>query len=544
VPSPVSRSELLKGARFGAHEVVSLIGHGATASVFEGTHVALGKKVAIKILHDHLAADGQIAGRFVREGRVAAKLHHPNAVEVFDVGVEQGIPFLVMELLIGNDLRALLADTGRLELEHALAFLLPIASALAYAHDAGVIHRDLKPANIFLARDVRDDVVPKLVDFGLSKAAGIQDASPTLTEMVAGTVLYMAPEQTLGMKFATAASDQYSLAAILYESLTGRPPFTGTSLQTIIERIRSETPERPTALASRLPKAIDAPILRALAREPQDRFANVREFARALLPFAPHETVASLERDFADRASGSPRVASRPSLRRAAAESPISATTRVESKRTATPGDHGVAPLPCAPGASPFHMKGNPYRGVLYFATNKLAGGLDALCDAFEDRRIADFLRQPFLATALYDVLPLYPITAALARLSGQSLDAFVRHAAAAQARYDARTVYKSIFHGTEVNDIPLRISRFNSRYYDFGEFVGVVGTKNRFSIEHRAIPAYVLPWWSPMNEAYTAECARIRGANEVTSVATAPVPAGSRDRFDLASIRIDVEWK
>src|SRR5262249_40887441 len=160
--------------------------------------VTLGKSVAMKILHEHLAEDEQLAGRFLREGRVAARLRHPNIVEVYDVGVEHGLPFLVMERLHGNDLRMLLQDVGRLDVEHALAFLLPIASALAHAHDAGVVHRDLKPANIFLARDVRDDVIPKLVDFGLSKAHGFDSDSLTRTEMVAGTVLYMAPEQTLG----------------------------------------------------------------------------------------------------------------------------------------------------------------------------------------------------------------------------------------------------------------------------------------------------------------------------------------------------------
>jgi serine/threonine protein kinase len=212
----LQRSEQLRGTRLGGYEIVRLIGHGATASVFEATHVALGRHVAIKVLHEHLASDEQVQKRFVREGRIVARLRHPNTLSVLDVGVESGLPYLVMELLGGSDLRSLLADIHMLSVEHALEFLLPIASALAQAHDVDVLHRDLKPANIFLSRDLRGDVVPKLVDFGLSKImAGEPTTSLTAAEVVAGTVLYMAPEQTLGVKHCSPASDQYSLAAIL-----------------------------------------------------------------------------------------------------------------------------------------------------------------------------------------------------------------------------------------------------------------------------------------------------------------------------------------
>ena len=582
--APVARSEQLKGARFGPHEIVGLIGHGATASVFEAQHVALGKAVAVKILHDHLAHDAQIANRFLREGRVAARLRHPNIVDVLDVGVEQGIPYLVMELLHGTDLRVLLGETHLLTLEHALGFLLPIASAIAHAHDLGVIHRDLKPANIFLARDVRDDIVPKLVDFGLSKATGFDDdGALTSTEMVAGTVLYMAPEQTFGMKFASPASDQYSLAAILYECITGEAPFSGDGadgVYALIERIRGALIKPPSMINPRLPADVDGAILRALHAEPTKRFASVRDFARALLPFAPEETVAALQRDFSERPSSSSqpasRAGSRPSIRRAAASARVSSTSRVAANaitRVESPSESGkasasvkrseksapsasrahkgdapatslAAPLPCAPGASPFHMKGNPYRGLVRFVEKSIPGGLDRLCATFEDARIATFLRQPFLASGRYDILPFFPISVALARLLGVPYDVLVETSTSAQARYDARTVYKRIFEGTKVTDIAERISRFNANYYDFGACVGENDSPTMFHIEHQRVPAYMLPWYAPMSVAYTSEVARIMGAVEAKGSSRAPEPAGKQAGFELANVRIEVRWK
>ncbi|HEY8086319.1 MAG TPA: serine/threonine-protein kinase, partial [Polyangiaceae bacterium] len=280
-----------------------LLGHGGSASVFEGVHVELGKPVAIKLLHDHLADDSRIRNRFVREGRVAARLRHPNVVEALDVGLFESVPYLVMELLVGEDLRARLAKTSLLSVEEALAVLLPIASGLVEAHRAGVVHRDIKPANVFLAQGARGEVVPKLVDFGLSMAHLGQGTS-SLTEMdgVAGTALYMSPEQTLGAKHATAASDQYSLAAVLYEALAGRPPFLHDAVLAVLERIRSESPPPPGAHNPAVPRELDAVVLRAMSRDARARFADVVAFGAALLPFADAPTRAAFDRDFAPAA--------------------------------------------------------------------------------------------------------------------------------------------------------------------------------------------------------------------------------------------------
>jgi serine/threonine-protein kinase len=139
--APLTRAQLLLGQRLGAYEVVRLVGKGATSIVFEGRHVALGKPVAIKVLHENLSNDRQVAGRFLREGKIAAQIRHPNAIDVMDVGEERGVAYLVMELLGGRDLKSLLAERRPLPLTESIAYALPILSALAHAHDLGAPNR-------------------------------------------------------------------------------------------------------------------------------------------------------------------------------------------------------------------------------------------------------------------------------------------------------------------------------------------------------------------------------------------------------------------
>ena len=229
----------------------------------------------------------ELAGRFLREGRVASQLRHPNALEIVDVGEHSGMAYLVVELLEGGTLHDRLATKRILELDDALAIVLPIAAALAHAHAHGVIHRDIKPGNVFLARGADGVTVPKLIDFGLSKSVDAKDAGPlTATGVVMGTVAYMAPEQTMGMKLTTAKSDQYALAAILYECVTGRPPFSAAGFYELLEVVRSGVAPPPSLVNAHLESEIDGPIMRALHRDPAKRFADVRAFAAALLPFA------------------------------------------------------------------------------------------------------------------------------------------------------------------------------------------------------------------------------------------------------------------
>jgi serine/threonine protein kinase len=584
----VRQSEHLKGLRLGGYELVRLIGHGATASVYEAVHVALGKPVAIKVLHEHLAGDEQLQSRFVREGRAAARLNHPNTVDVLDVGLESGVPYLVMELLTGGDLRTLLAEVQILTVEHALSFLLPIASALAQAHDQGVLHRDLKPANIFLARDMRGDIVPKLVDFGLSKIER-DDGSSALTalDLVAGTALYMAPEQTLGVRNSTPASDQYSLAVILYECLTGEAPFMADSVYALLERIRADVVRPPSQQNPRVPSALDAVILRALERDPTQRFATIRAFARALVPFAEAETVRPLERDFLDRASAATPAASstsssRPSIRKATAE----AETRIEqhpfpssspppsareaatstsairasaslrgSVRSSSPAvplptlpsprlpAPAVPPLPCSAGTSPFRIKGLSYRGFITLLNRVLPAGLDAFCEALPDESLRAFVRQPFLASGRYDILPMLPLYATLAELLATDMDGLVREATVAQCRYDAQTVFKAIWSNGTVESIAERIARFGARYYDFGWLSATIPEPNLLVLVHAGVPAYLRPWYEPMHVAYTEECMRIFGAESVVSTPRGTIADGKFGDFALIKTCTELRW-
>jgi len=527
------RSELLTGARLGQHEIVRLLGQGATASVFEGRHVKLGKPVAVKVLHEHLAADAQTSGRFVREGQVAAQLRHPNAVDVIDVGVEAGTPYLVMELLHGQDLQHLLRERGALPVDEALAILLPIASALAQAHAQGILHRDVKPANIFLAEDLRGDVVPKLVDFGLSKL--VDDASPPLTEtnMVVGTMQYIAPEQTQGSKYSSAKSDQYSFAAILYECTTGQSAFHGEGFYELLDAIRTGFVKPPSLVDPRIPPAFDDVVMRAMSRDPARRWADMRELSRALLPFAAEPTSAAWRRIFADdaKSSGSTVAASGSRVR-----APASASA-------ATLSSEKIAPLPCAPGTSPFHIKGNPYRGLVHFVERAIPGGMDRFCDALDDARLRDFVRQPFLASGRYDVLPFVPLSAALAKLVGVSFDQFVRTATTGQVRYDARTIFHLIFAGATMEDLPARFVRFGSQYYDYGEHRGWHEGPRRVVLLHAGIPKYLHRWFGPMQLAYAEETARIVGAENVVGVTRPAVPAGERYRFELVDAATELTW-
>jgi serine/threonine-protein kinase len=278
------------GDRIGQYVLRGEIGRGAMATVYEAEHVGLGRRVALKRMHPHLAADATAASRFLREGKAATQIRSRHVVDVFDVGTHEGVPYLVMERLDGVDLAAHLRERRRLSLEEIAEIVVPVAVAVHAAHEAGVIHRDLKPSNILLARREGGAVTPIILDFGISKLTADVDRDLTTSEVLLGTVHYMSPEQTRGGRKASSLSDQYALGVLLYECATGVKPFSGATPYAVMHAIVSSRVPAPSALDPTLPPELDEVVLRAMNREPKKRFESVRALGAALLPWATAAT--------------------------------------------------------------------------------------------------------------------------------------------------------------------------------------------------------------------------------------------------------------
>jgi len=271
--------------RLGQYEIIREIGRGGMAVVYEAEHVGLKKRVAIKMLHSNSSGDSHAEARFVREGRAAARVRHLHVVEVFDVGIDDGAPFLVMELLEGQTLADLIRERGALPIDSVVQIFLPVISAVAAAHDVGLVHRDLKPSNVMLTLQNKTTLHPVVVDFGISKAAD-DDEALTHSGTVLGTVHYLAPEQARGAKFASPLSDQYSLGVMLYECVTGQRPFAGEGQYALLHAIVTAEARPVEALNPSLPPDFAALIRRAMRRSPELRFSSLRELGQALLAFA------------------------------------------------------------------------------------------------------------------------------------------------------------------------------------------------------------------------------------------------------------------
>ncbi len=282
---------LTPGATFGRYSIGRLLGRGGMGAVYEATHRDLRKRVAIKTLLPETARNPTALARFLREGEAVARLRHPNVVDISDVGVEGGVPYLVMEYLEGEDLCTTLEREGRIAPPRLVDLMLPILDAVVAAHEEGVVHRDLKPENIFLARARHDEVTPKLLDFGISKVADLGAGGPlTGTNVMMGTVFYMSPEQVQNSRDVDGATDQYSLGVILYACAVGQHPFRDVgardSLYDLLTAIVGGRFVAPGALRPDLPPGFDQVIARAMATRREDRFPSVNALALALLPYA------------------------------------------------------------------------------------------------------------------------------------------------------------------------------------------------------------------------------------------------------------------
>lgn len=284
---------LKPGTNFAAYTIVRELGRGGMGEVYEAEHTGLGKRVALKVMSRLDDEHDNARQRFLMEGRAAARVRHENVVDVTDVGVHDGAPFLVMELLSGEALALLLAREAPLDARRIADLLVPVAGALAAAHDAGVLHRDVKPENIFLSRTRRGAVVPKVVDFGVSRVDAITDSEAqrlTHSANLIGTPRYLAPESVLGARNTVAASDQYALGVVLYECATGANPFREDTLFSLLWAILEAKFPRPSEARPGVDPALEAVILRAMQREPADRFPDMRALAEALLPLASEDT--------------------------------------------------------------------------------------------------------------------------------------------------------------------------------------------------------------------------------------------------------------
>ncbi|HET7541921.1 MAG TPA: protein kinase [Polyangiaceae bacterium] len=293
----------------GKYRVDRMIGRGGMGAVFQAANLAIGKRVALKFLDHEAAQNQQACQRFQREAEAAGMAESAHIVQIFDSGVtDAGLPFLVMELLTGEDLRARLAREGRLGVAAALRIVSQVLRALMCAHEAGIVHRDLKPDNVFLcARDDEPSFV-KLVDFGISKVARSRPAD-TLTSRgtVLGTAFYMSPEQAQSFSDIDGRTDLFSVGAILFEMLCGQPPHLAPTYEAVLIAICTHDAPDVRTLSPDVPPAVAALVARALQRDREQRFQSAREFLTAIAELEP-----TLTQDRTAWSTPSPAASGRP----------------------------------------------------------------------------------------------------------------------------------------------------------------------------------------------------------------------------------------
>lgn len=272
----------------GRYHVIERVGVGGMAEVYRARDELLGREVAVKVLSDRLSTDSSFVERFRREAQAAANLSHPNIVSLYDYGSEAdaGANFIVMELIDGRGLEAVIADEGPLLPERAAEIAADVAKALERAHTTGLVHRDVKPSNIMITSYGQT----KVTDFGIARAMGDGEQTMTQTGMVIGTASYLAPEQAQGNPV-DARSDVYALGCVLFEMLTGQAPFTGDTPLSIAYKHVRETPETPSTLNPDVPTALDAIVMKTLAKNPDNRYQSAREMGEDLERFSSGQKV-------------------------------------------------------------------------------------------------------------------------------------------------------------------------------------------------------------------------------------------------------------
>jgi serine/threonine-protein kinase len=269
------------GTLSGRYEIGDRLGSGGMSTVYRATDRILERTVAVKVLAEHLSDDERFVARFRREALAVAKLIHPNIVQVYDTGIDEGRHFIVMEYVDGRSGAQILQRQGTLEPEIAAEIGIQACAGLDYAHRRGIIHRDVKPGNLMIVGGPvgGGPMTVKLTDFGIARA--IEQTRITQVGSVVGTAAYLAPEQVRGEE-ATPATDVYALGVVIYQFLTGRLPYEGSSLAELAVRQQNERPLAPSTYNSDVPESLGSAVLRALDGDPARRYATADELAGGL----------------------------------------------------------------------------------------------------------------------------------------------------------------------------------------------------------------------------------------------------------------------
>jgi len=298
----------------GSYKVLRVIGEGGMGRVYEAQHTRIaGKRFAIKLLHPEFARQPGVLARFQREAEASAAISHPNVMGVYDVDrTPEGTPFMVSELLEGQDLSKQLETLSRITPAQAVTIARQVCRALQAAHDKGVIHRDVKPENVFITGSI-DDPSVKVLDFGISRLEGAGSSSLTKTGMVLGTPAYMPPEQASGAAVDHRV-DVYGVGAILYRALTGRLPYGDDEPTVTIAKLLTSEPERPRQIVADIPESLEMIIQKAMAREPARRYQTLQEMEQALAGFEASQGSPSVRAAIGSAPSDSDIAAARPQL--------------------------------------------------------------------------------------------------------------------------------------------------------------------------------------------------------------------------------------
>jgi eukaryotic-like serine/threonine-protein kinase len=333
------------------YKVTAILGQGGMGVVLAARHLKHDGLVALKFLLPSLRDKPGVSARFEQEARTAIRIKNPHVAQVYDVDTFEGRPFIVMEHLTGCDLATMIRTQGQLDISEAADFLLQACDAVSAAHALGVVHRDLKPANLFVATDPEGGRSVKVLDFGISKSAETSDLSMTASTAVLGSPQYMSPEQLMSAKNVDPRSDVWALGVILYEMLTGVPPFTGETFAAVCTAIQNCKPKKPTERRPDTPPALEEAIADALVVHREDRLQSVDDFAEQLAPFARQAGLAAYDR-IRRRASRSqppsaiPEVAADSQERSPSPSGPNQTTTASGSVTT----DASVARVQARPG--------------------------------------------------------------------------------------------------------------------------------------------------------------------------------------------------